>query len=284
MIKKIISRGEKYFFRNHNLLCAKEVKKGCVNLDFWDKKDNVGDYIANIVYIWMLSQKKLTENSNAHKTVKLLTIGSIIGLKQYDAVIWGSGIHALSSVIQIFNWRNIVHYDVRALRGPITMQILSFSGYDCSNAILGDPAILMPLIYKPDTIKKRYKISIITHLIHDIVDEEILTSDLNIINVATKDYEKFIEEIVSSERIISSSLHGIILAESYGIPAIFLNRRGCMDTEIMKFYDWYYSTDRYSVKIARTIKEAVSMGSMPLPKLDIMQQNLIKSFPYDLWY
>ena len=43
------------------------------------------------------------------------------------------------------------------------------------------------------------------------------------IDVKTSDYRKFITEICQSKLIISSSLHGIILAESYGIPAIFLN-------------------------------------------------------------
>ncbi|MBE6782684.1 MAG: polysaccharide pyruvyl transferase family protein [Ruminococcaceae bacterium] len=66
---------------------------------------------------------------------------------------------------------------------------------------------------------------------------------------------KFVEEIKSSEKVISSSLHGIILAETYGVPAVFLNTGGYVDNALIKYYDWYYSTNRWNVKMARTIED-----------------------------
>lgn len=99
--------------------------------------------------------------------------------------------------------------------------------------------------------------------------------------ISTHNYKYFIDEIVKSEKIISSSLHGIILAESYGVPAILLNEG--IDNQLIKYYDWYYSTGRKSVKIANSIEEALSMEPMDLPDLTNMRNDLINSFPYDLW-
>ena len=42
-----------------------------------------------------------------------------------------------------------------------------------------------------------------------------------IVSMNTDDYKSVIDEICASEIVYTSSLHGIILAESYGIPAVF---------------------------------------------------------------
>lgn len=97
----------------------------------------------------------------------------------------------------------------------------------------------------------------------------------------TTDYRKVIDQIVNSKKIISSSLHGIILAEAYGIPAVFLNSG--MDNEKMKFFDWYLSTGRTEIKVANSLDEALHMKPMSLPNLNGMRMKLIRSFPYDLW-
>ena len=79
---------------------------------------------------------------------------------------------------------------------------------------------------------------------------------------------------------ISSSLHGIILAESYGVPAIFLNWG--MDDQQTKFYDWYYSTGR-KMSECKSIEDALESSAPILPDVSDLQKNLMDSFPYDLW-
>ena len=46
------------------------------------------------------------------------------------------------------------------------------------------------------------------------------------LQVLTTDYRLFLNELVRGERVISSSLHGIILAESYGVPAVLYRPEG----------------------------------------------------------
>ena len=56
-----------------------------------------------------------------------------------------------------------------------------------------------------------------------------------------------------------------------------------MEEEIIKYFDWYYSTGRYNIKIASSLDEALSMEPMEIPDLELMRKSLIDSFPVDLW-
>ena len=113
------------------------------------------------------------------------------------------------------------------------------------------------------------------------MEEYSYLENVTLLDIKTTDFEKFIDTISSAEKVISSSLHGIILSETYGTPAVFLKKG--IEAELLKFYDWYYSTERYSVQIASDIDEALKMEPMPVPNLDDMRNALIQSFPYDLW-
>ena len=145
--------------------------------------------------------------------------------------------------------------------------------------IYGDPAILMPFVFYPQNIKKKYDVSLVLH--HAINDFSIPNHEkINLISIITKDYESFITQILESKLIISSSLHGIILAETYGVPAVLLLHE---ENTTFKYEDWYYSTGRYDVVIAHTVEEALKLKPMELPNLDMMQKRLIESFPTDLW-
>lgn len=264
--------------RNIKTFSGNKAQCHCVNLEWWSFTPNVGDCLAPVIYDYMLKYYNLTNGFKVKTRYHLMTIGSIIGIGNFDSVIWGSGIHRESSVQNIIKRRKYVKYDIRAVRGPITAFLLKSAGYQCPD-VYGDPAILMPLIYQPNLKVKKYPISIIKHYTQSNYDER--DDSYHYINVKTTDWMTFIDEIVSSELIVSSSLHGIILAETYGVPAIFLTEG--VECEMMKFFDWYYSTGRISIKLASNVSEAVKMQPMNLPKLSNMQEQLLKTFPRDLW-
>ena len=56
-----------------------------------------------------------------------------------------------------------------------------------------------------------------------------------------------------------------------------------MEEEIIKYFDWYYSTGRYNIKIAASLDEALNMEPMEIPDLEQMRKRLMDSFPADLW-
>ncbi|MCD7954219.1 MAG: polysaccharide pyruvyl transferase family protein [Lachnospiraceae bacterium] len=281
--KKIIS-GAALVRRNACCVSGDKTCHNQVNLE-WVDNNNLGDELAPVIYNWMLEKRQIQPNQYARKTIHLMTVGSMVGTWNFDATIWGSGIHTFSNVSKLSRLRHIQKFDIRAVRGPVTRSALMSCGHICPE-IYGDPAVLMPFIYVPDNLEKKYPLSVVLH--YRAGDEwKTLGSfegcELRYLNIGTNNYKQYIDEMVLSEKIISSSLHGIILAETYGIPAIFLDTGGYVNEALMKYYDWYYSTGRYSVKVARSLEEAIKMEPMQLPELDRMRENLLEAFPYDLW-
>lgn len=257
-----------------------------INLE-WVSNNNLGDELVPVIYKWMLDYYHLNPEQEIGKTIHMMTLGSMVGSWNFDAVIWGSGVHTFYNIRKLSGLRHVQKFDVRAVRGPITKSALESCGHDCP-AIYGDPAVLMPLIYCPQNTNKSYDASVVFHYRTDkqwISKSEHLKSNpnLNFLNIGTNDYKQYIKQMLLSKKIISSSLHGIILAEAYGIPALFLNTGGYVSEALMKYYDWYYSTTRFDVKMAMSLDEAIQMDPMPLPDLKDMQERLINVFPYDLW-
>lgn len=264
---------KKLLERNKYTLNKTKADINQVTLEYWQEQVNLGDQLALVIFEWMLNQNRLSRKCSGIK--HLMTVGSIIGLERFDATIWGTGVLNFEVARNISIFSKIVKYDIRAVRGPITREILRAAGYDVP-PIYGDPGILMPLIYNSQS-KKEYDVSIIHHF-NSPIDQE---NDFHRIDIQTNDYKTFIDEIVKSKRVISSSLHGIILAETYGVPTIFYNEN--MDDVLLKYFDWYFSTQRTNVKIAHTLSEALIMEPMEIPKLDLMREQLLKSFPYDIF-
>ncbi len=252
-------------------------KKRQVNLE-WLDNGNLGDELAPVIYNWILRQNGLDPLKKVKKTKHLMTIGSLFGIPgKFDSTVWGSGILKYSSLKGLFRRSIYRKFDIRCVRGPITRYSLEACGYNCPEKF-GDPGVLMPLIYNTgEKCEKKYDVSLILHISQTEDDD----CGLHKINIVTKDYRKFIDEICASKKVISSSLHGIILAEAYGVPAIFLCKG--MNEQIIKFLDWYYSTGRMNVKMAKSIDEALDMEPMELPDLEDMRKCLIDTFPVDLW-
>ena len=268
------------FFRrlkNHKSLFGLTFQKNHVNLEYWLNKENLGDSLSPVIVDWMLSKHNLTRDDYTQKTSHLYALGSIIGSSDFDAVIWGSGIHTQELIDLVKDQKNYVRYDIRLLRGPVTQKILMDAGYDAPS-IYGDPAIIMPYIYTPKKIA-HYNVSIIRHM--QTKNSEQIPEEIHEINLATTNYKHFLNEIISSDLIITSSLHGIILSEAYGVPAIFYKKG--MDNELIKYDDYYQSTGRNSYVAVDSLDEALQVTPMPLPDLSKLRENIINTFPYDLW-
>ena len=264
------------FFRNSFMMDGKLAKKNQVNLEYWRGIKNLGDTLSPVIVDWMLKKKNISQNKKVKKTKHFIALGSIMDNGHYDCVVWGTGVNTFEGVKTITLQSKHRKYDIRSVRGPFTAQAMEDMGYSCPK-IYGDPGVLMPLIYYPK-VEKKYKVSVIQHY----RKQEQLPNECHGIEIKTDDYEFFIKEILASEKVISSSLHGIILAESYGVPAVFVTNG--VEKELLKYYDWYYSTKRQSVIVTNSIEQALEVTPMKLPEnIKELQQNLICTFPYDMW-
>lgn len=245
-----------------------------VNLLYWRKsknEHNVGDLLSIVVVDYLKVHFNLKRKLGIFKTSRLSCIGSVIQIITYDAIVWGSGLLNENSINNVMDE---IKLDIRAVRGPKTFKKLVNRGFDCP-LIFGDPAILLPLFYKPPVLEKKKYVLIPHYLkLNNYEGYE------NVLSTITNDWKTFIDIIANSEFVISASLHGLILAEAYGVPAILLND---LESDLFKYDDYYQSTGREKYKVALTLEQAWELGPEELPDFSKLQQGLLDSFPIDLW-
>lgn len=112
--------------------------------------------------------------------------------------------------------------------------------------VVGNAALLLPRLYTSKRCLKRRSLRVIPHCYE--WDEPFFVAareweDSRVIDI-TGGIEEVIEEIVSCDRIISSSLHGIICADAYGVPALWLHASDKPVGDGFKFRDYFTSVDR----------------------------------------
>jgi pyruvyltransferase len=180
-----------------------------------------------------------------HHTVEKKTImtGSILGCgSQPNTIVWGSGI--INNGIKPLT---TCYY--KAVRGPRTLEKLAKEKIDTTTVALGDPALLLPRIYKPESIQKKYKLGIIPHIVdYNEIFKHVQTNanqfkNTTIINpgIGTNKIENFINLVLECEKIVSTCLHGIICAHAYNIPATWMKIGNRLLGDDVKFFDYFES-------------------------------------------
>ena len=146
-------------------------------------------------------------------------VGSIIKYARRGTVVWGAGTKRANQEVS-------PDADYRAVRGPLTRAMILHNGGKCPD-IYGDPALLLPRFYRPKRDKK-FKVGLVRHYVH--LDVPVILGDgateIPIKRCGYDGIERFIDEILECEVILSSSLHGIIAANAYGIPALWCDFSG----------------------------------------------------------
>ncbi|WP_324721931.1 polysaccharide pyruvyl transferase family protein [Salinimicrobium sp. HB62] len=164
-----------------------------------------------------------------------VSAGSILHHATKNSIVWGSGI--------IDRTRKIAPADFHAVRGPQTRNYLLEQGLLCPE-VYGDPALLLPIFYKPQ-VDKKYNLGIIPHY-HDykkaVVDYE-ENLDITVIDLLTLDVEEVTRQILECENTISSSLHGLIVSHAYGIPSVWVEFSDKLFGDGVKFADYLESVD-----------------------------------------
>lgn len=207
---------------------------------------NFGDTLnSELIKLITGNAPTIVNNSfkNPEKEPIYMAIGSVLGWVTEETEVWGTGFISDSNFITSIPKPKKIH----AIRGKLTREILIKNGIKCPK-IYGDPALLMPRFYKPK-MDKKYDLSIIPH--H--VDRELIPilkkqfKRVHFIDI-TGDIYQFIDEICASERIISSALHGLIIADAYGIPNIWIKLSDKVLGKGFKFRDYFSSVKRKDIE------------------------------------
>jgi len=171
-------------------------------------------------------------------------------------IVWGTG---SSKPIEVVSSNNIF----LAVRGKMTRTLIKGASVP---EVYGDPALLLPLLYKPPRPAKTHKVGFIPHYV-DKPGFKVPDKNSKMIDVNSP-WKGFVDQILSCEKIVSSSLHGLIVAEAYGVPvewAVYSNK---IVGGRFKFQDYLTGTQR----------DALPPGTFPeIPNLIHIQHKLISA-------
>lgn len=247
-------------------------------------RNNFGDDI-NIPLLYILSGKNcvVKHSTFLQNTNNLLCIGSIIeGFTDEQSIIWGSG------AIEGKKKLTYKPKKVCAVRGPLTRQYLLDQGIECPE-IYGDPALLMPLIYSPK-FEKKFKLGIIPHYSElELPEIKALSDRDDIIVIKMRNYatwQSVIDQIVSCEAIASSSLHGLIISDAYGVPNVHVRLSNNVEGGEFKYRDYYGGVGRVYIP-AIDLSERIDLleikkGIKSYKPLNYDYKPLLRAFPYKL--
>lgn len=155
-----------------------------------------------------------------------------------NLIVWGTGFISSQGRLKV------QPKEICAVRGPLTRELLLKQGYECPE-IYGDPALLCPKFYRPES-RKRYKLGIIPHYVdknHAVINNFQTNPDVLIIDVLGG-IHNVVDQICSCQKIASSSLHGIIAADAYGIPSTWIKFSDNVVGGGFKFFDYFKSVGR----------------------------------------
>jgi pyruvyltransferase len=241
-----------------------------IPLFWWEPDDgtqNFGDHLSKILIERILGEpiKKATIYDH-----KILGIGSILHFAREGDVVWGSGINGKHPQQKDYPYRFL---DVRAVRGPLTQKVLKSFGIEAPS-IYGDPGLLFARFF-PEFQKNPIREYVV--VIHGSEQNRFPRRDEIIFS--TDPWQDVIQKIIESKFVISTSLHGIVIAEAFQIPARLL--RITQNEPLFKYADYYMGTGRTEFQYAKSIKEALLLGGEKPAVCNLGQ--LLDSFPYELF-
>ena len=204
--------------------------------------------------------------------------------------VWGTGLMYEYTDCSALSFLRPVK--IHAVRGDLTRQTVERITGKPLKCALGDPAVLTP--YMSDPVRsKKHTLGIIPHVAEYGMPEykRIRESvEGSVIIDLTKDPKKVMCRIASCECVISTSLHGLIVADAFGVPSKWCQMTNKILGNGFKYRDYYsgfgLTAEAYDL----------SGGAFPSPeeiKADYqirpdavrqMQLALVKSFPYQNQY
>jgi len=256
-----------------------------IKLYWWNNTPNFGDTIGKDIVEYVSSRPVTWANA---RDADLFSVGSLMvfvrrahstprdGAKPY---IWGCG----SIGPHRMDFKENVEFC--AVRGPLTETLLEMDGLP-----YGDPGLLISRVVEkaPST----GKFGIVLHHSQQLTPEQNdkLSSDNRFvfIDVAAADHLGVVKQISECDLVFSSSLHGLIVADSYSIPNIWLSPNSIHNTPKFKFYDYANAIGRVLGR-PKTIADIIPIADVFEPfecpyanAIEDVCKGLIDAFPDNL--
>ena len=276
-----------------------------IKLHYYDKP-NFGDALSPVL-VAALSGQEVVHASHP-RTANLVAVGSVLFaggslwceraalwsvkgfakmvMKALDIFrptlnIWGSGLLCDTGATKVIPIRKC---KVCAVRGKKTLEVLKRVGIvkEGEKVALGDPGLLYPMLINGRVDREnveKCEVGVVAHYTDQeqgrqfVKELETQGKIVKFIDVNQADPLKTVAEIGSCKKIYSSSLHGLIVADAFGIPNehIVWSNLGQSEQSQFKFED-YYSAWRDDVPTGESV--------MSREVYERLKKDLLESSPY----
>lgn len=250
-----------------------------INLIYFEEKienGNFGDEISKFIVKRLLNKEKYELVINEKGIEKnLICIGSYLHAARNDYYIYGTGVRTNPPVEGSHGYNKL---NVCSVRGPITYNFLKNKNIECP-VIYGDPGLLLKFLYKPKVIEDlKNKIAFVPHKSNYLKYNK-SNCDMNKFHLINprQHWSKVVDQMCSCKYVISASLHGLILADTYDKPNVMIKEFELSEGEL-KFKDYYISQKRkftYIKKLDQFKENVLYSGGN---KIDL--EKLKSAFPF----
>lgn len=228
-----------------------------VNLLYHHEKSgngNFGDELSLYIVENLINKNKyeLVVNQENEK-INLICIGSYMHAARRGYYIYGTGIRTLPEGEKGLNFKEL---NVYALRGPITYDFLTQKRNIKCPDLYGDPGLLLKYFYKPYLhIEYSEKIALIPHKsnYNKYLKKNAYDKKKFLLINPREHWKKVVDKLYSCKAVVSSSLHGLIIADTYYKPNIMLCEYKLEEGDL-KFKDYYFSQKR-KFKFIKSLNE-----------------------------
>lgn len=241
---------------------------------WWNKILNFGDAMAPML-IELATQQKAVWTPPEDATV--VGLGSILNKvirdvqsnKKTDGLakpnIWGTGLMAPF----YFPKKQTVGIELGCVRGYLTASCL-----EQNVPYIGDPGLLVRVAY-PELLRaeKKYRGCICLHhtqALNERIISALKERDWIVLSAGTNDFLAVIKTLASSEVVISSSLHGLVVADSFMVPNAWFLPKPIHIASEFKFFDYFSSINR---EMGQPIR-----GFVNIKDFELARQRLLESY------
>ncbi|MBO0982880.1 polysaccharide pyruvyl transferase family protein [Rathayibacter sp. SD072] len=243
--------------------------------------NNFGDLLGPVVVRRILQERKVGPALLRPGRGTVLAVGSVMHKGRDGDIVWGTGVNGKVAV----STHRFHRLDLRAVRGPRSRTWLQENKGLEAPAVYGDPALLLPQLFprlRAAATTKRHRLAVVPNLNEidrfrahpDFVDPQ-------------RPLWQVLERIASSEVVVGSSLHAIVVGEALGIPVGLISSR---EEPPFKYQDYFEGTGRTEREYAMfedfdgALAHASSIRTdsySPLASWDA--RPLLEAFPIDRW-
>ena len=230
---------------------------------------NFGDVLSRYI-VRALSGRHVV---HARRSPRLVAVGSVLRLAEPGDTVWGSGLSRPSPVAKALR--------ILAVRGPLTRQVAIEQTGSPVPEVYGDPALLLPRLLDASGIERKHKVGIVPHYVdadHEVA-RGLRKGGFHMIDALAPPLD-VVREIVSCELVYSSSLHGLIVAEAFGVPAVWVEFGEGVVGRGFKFRDYYLASGRTPPKPLDWRRRSVGLGVTTPPDIAVPDLDaLLAAFP-----